>query len=35
VIDGEGELTFAALIPGVFEVELEGSGSLLVQLQVS
>jgi hypothetical protein len=33
--DGEGEITFPALIPGVFEVELEGSGTLLIQLEVS
>jgi hypothetical protein len=33
--NGEGEVTFPALIPGVFEIELEGSGTLLVQLEVS
>ena len=33
--DGEGELTFTADIPGVFEVELEGSHQLLVSLEVS
>lgn len=32
--DGAGELTFAADIPGVFEIELEGSGTLLVQMEV-
>lgn len=32
--DGTGELTFAADIPGVFEIELEGSGTLLVQMEV-
>ena len=32
--DGSGELTFAADIPGVFEIELEGSGTLLVQMEV-
>lgn len=33
--DGEGELTFAADIPGVFEIELEEAGIVLVQLEVS
>lgn len=32
--DGSGELTFSADIPGVFEIELEGSGTLLVQMEV-
>ena len=32
--DGSGELTFLADIPGVFEIELEGSGTLLVQMEV-
>ena len=31
---GSGELAFTADIPGVFEVELEGSGTLLVQMEV-
>lgn len=35
LVDGEGELTFDALIPGIFEIELEGAGRLLVQLEVS
>jgi hypothetical protein len=33
--DGEGSLTFDALIPGTFEIELEGSGRLLVRMTVS
>ncbi|NNE73078.1 MAG: hypothetical protein HKN26_05390 [Acidimicrobiales bacterium] len=33
--DGAGELTFDALVPGVFEIELEEAGVLLVQLEVS
>ena len=33
--DGEGEVTFPAAIPGVFEIELEGSGTLLVRFEVS
>ncbi len=33
--DGEGELSFTADIPGVFEVELEGAHQLLINLQVS
>ncbi len=33
--DGAGELTFDALIPGVFEIELEEAGVLLVQFEVS
>lgn len=32
---GEGNLTFDALIPGTFEIELEGSGRLLVRMTVS
>ena len=32
---GDGELTFEASIPGVFEIELEGSHTLLVRLEVS
>ena len=32
--DGSGELTFLADIPGVFEIELEGSHTLLVQMEV-
>jgi hypothetical protein len=35
LVDGAGELTFPALIPGVFEIELEEAGTLLVQLEVS
>lgn len=33
--DGAGELTFVADIPGVFEIELEEAGIVLVQLEVS
>ena len=33
--DGAGELVFDAAIPGVFEVELEGSHTLLIRLEVS
>ena len=33
--DGAGELVFDASIPGVFEVELEGSHTLLIRLEVS
>ena len=33
--DGEGELAFVADIPGVFEIELEEAGIVLVQLEVS
>ncbi len=33
--DGRGELVFDALIPGRFEVELEDSGRLLIELTVS
>ena len=32
--DGAGELIFSADIPGVFEIELEGSGTLLMQMEV-
>ena len=35
LVDGGGELTFEASIPGVFEIELEGSHTLLVRLEVS
>lgn len=33
--DGAGELAFVADIPGVFEIELEEAGIVLVQLEVS
>ena len=33
--EGAGELTFEASIPGVFEVELEASHTLLIRLEVS
>lgn len=33
--DGPGRLTFDALIPGRFEIELEQSGRLLVELTVA
>ncbi len=33
--EGAGELRFEASIPGVFEVELEGSHTLLIRLEVS
>ncbi|MCY3539782.1 MAG: hypothetical protein OXH10_08020 [bacterium] len=33
--DGEGLLSFTASIPGIFEVELEGSHTLVLQLEVS
>lgn len=33
--DGAGELSFTADIPGVFEIELEEAGILLVRLEVS
>ena len=33
--DGDSRLTFVALIPGRFEIELEQSGQLLVELTVS
>ncbi len=32
---GSTDLTFEATIPGVFEVELENSGRLLIRLEVS
>lgn len=32
--DGEGTLSFDALIPGRFEIELEGSGRLIAELTV-
>ena len=35
LVDGAGELTFEASIPGVFEIELEGPHTLLVRLEVS
>lgn len=36
VVAGEtAELTFEATIPGVFEVEFEGSGLLLLELEIS
>ena len=34
LVDGAGELTFTASIPGVFEIELEESGTLLIQMEV-
>ena len=33
--NGAGELAFVADIPGVFEIELEEAGIVLVQLEVS
>ncbi|MEM7140072.1 MAG: hypothetical protein AAF548_03505 [Actinomycetota bacterium] len=33
--EGDNELEFDALIPGTFEVELEGSGRLLLRMTVS
>ncbi len=33
--DGEGTLTFDALIPGRFEIELEATGRLIAELTVS
>ena len=33
--EGQGELTFEASIPGVFEVELERTHTLVLQLEVS
>lgn len=35
LVEGGGELTFEADIPGVFEIELEGSHTLLIRLEVS
>lgn len=35
LVDGEGSARFDALIPGTFEIELEGSGRLLVRMTVS
>ena len=35
LVEGTGELTFEASIPGVFEIELEGSHTLLVRMEVS
>ena len=34
LVDGAGDLTFMAVIPGIFEIELEDSGTLLVRLEV-
>ncbi len=34
-VNGEGALGFDALIPGRFEIELEGTGRLLAELTVS
>ena len=35
LVEGAGELTFEAVIPGVFEIELEDSHALLVRMEVS
>lgn len=35
LVNGAGELVFEASIPGVFEIELEGSHTLLVRMEVS
>jgi hypothetical protein len=35
LVEGEGSTSFDALIPGTFEIELEGSGRLLVRMTVS
>ena len=35
LVDGAGSTSFDALIPGTFEIELEGSGRLLVRMTVS
>ena len=35
LVDGAGGLAFEASIPGVFEIELEGSHTLLVRMEVS
>ena len=35
LVDGAGATAFDALIPGTFEIELEGSGRLLVRMTVS
>jgi hypothetical protein len=35
LVDGVGATAFDALIPGTFEIELEGSGRLLVRMTVS
>ena len=35
LVGGAGELAFEASIPGVFEIELEGSHTLLVRMEVS
>ena len=35
LVDGAGSTSFDALIPGTFEIELEGAGRLLVRMTVS
>lgn len=35
LVEGQGRLTFEASIPGLFEVELEGTHTLVLQLEVS
>jgi len=35
LVDGSGSTEFDALIPGTFEIELEGSGRLLIRMTVS
>ena len=35
LVEGAGELTFKAEIPGVFEIEIEGAHTLLVRMEVS
>ena len=35
LVEGAGSTSFDALIPGTFEIELEGSGRLLVRMTVS
>jgi len=35
LVDGEGSVSFDALIPGTFEIELEASGRLLIRMTVS
>ncbi len=34
-VDGAGSLSFEALIPGIFELELEEAGTSLIRLKVS
>ncbi|MEZ5166617.1 MAG: hypothetical protein R2695_09010 [Acidimicrobiales bacterium] len=34
-VDGSGEIEFEAIIPGTFEIELEGAGRVLVRMTVS